>query len=226
MLGGNRHSPSPVRTCSMPSMSAKGVYACLAKTRRWLATAGFFLMLNVSGQAAQAEPSLSVFSGLLTDNPWEEVAFLPWKVDLQRPGLVGVAAAYPLGAPIRFRHGQLDFAIEGQVVRHFSLQSHWEVNLPLSIGFTPERRILGVMDRVAFGIGPSYATRAPALEARRGGGRAQRLMIYWKAEAERHLDSRPGHSVFIRLHHRSDGFGMIGDGGSSNGMVLGLRRRF
>lgn len=226
MLRGNRHSPTLCGASLVSFMPARAAYACLAAARLWMAMAVFFLMLNVSVKGAQAEASLSVFGGLLADNPWEEVVFLPWKVDFQRPGLVGAAAAYSLGAPIRLRHGELDFAIEGQVVRHFGLQSHWEFNLPVSIGFTPDRRILGVLDRVAFGIGPSYATREPALEARRGGGRAERALIYWNAEAERHFDSRPGDSIFLRLHHRSDGFGTIGDGGSSNGLVLGLRRRF
>ena len=222
----NRHSPPLAYASQVSRMPATSVRARVAAARRWLVVAASSLMLNASGGGAQAEPSLSVFGGLLTDNPWEEVVFLPWKVDLQRPGLVGIAAAYPLGAPIRLRHGSIDFALEGQAVRHFGLQSHWEFNLPLSIGFTPERRILGVLDRVAFGIGPSYATRAPAFEAQRGRGRAERVLIYWNAEAERQLASRPGDSIFIRLHHRSDGYGSIGDGGSSNGVVLGLRRRF
>ena len=192
---------------------------------RWPAQAALALALGLAGAAEAMQPSISIFGGLLADNPWEEV-LLPWKVDFQRPGLVGIAAAHPVAAPLRFGAGSVDFTIEAQVVRHFGLQSHWEVNLPLGIGLTPERRLLGMIDRVGFGIGPSYATRRPAFEARRGRGRVERVLIYWYAELERHLDTRPGNSVFARLHHRSDGFGAIGDGGSSNGVVIGLRRRF
>ncbi len=187
--------------------------------------AALALAAATSGSGAAAQPSIGIFAGLLADNPWEEVVLLPWKADFQRPGLVGIAAALPLGEPVRFRIGAVDFAVEGQIVRHFGLQSHWEFNLPVSIGLTPERRLLGVIDRVAFGIGPSYATREPAFEEQRG-GRAERVLIYWYAEVERHLDTRPGNSLFGRLHHRSDGFKTIGSGGSSNGIVLGLRRRF
>ncbi len=202
---------------------------CLGTVGRWsqwLAVAALTLMLDALGRSAEADTSISVFGGLLTDNPWEEVVLLPWKIDLQRPGLVGIAAAYPLGTPIQLRHGTLDFAVEGQVVRHFGLQRHWEFNLPLSVGLTPRRRILSAIDRVAFGMGLSYATYEPALEMQRGRGRVEQTLIYWNAEVERHLDSRPGNSIFFRLHHRSDGFGLIGDGGSSNGLVFGLRRRF
>ncbi len=192
---------------------------------RWAALGALMLALGLPGAAEATQRSLSVFGGLLTDNPFEEV-FLPWKVDIQRPGLVGIAAAHPVAAPVRLGAGTLDFAVEAQIVRHFGLQSHWEANLPLGIGWTPDRRLLGAIDRASFGIGPSYATRRPAFEAQRGGRQAERVLVYWYAEVERQFERRPGDSVFARLHHRSDGFRTIGDGGSSNGLVLGLRRRF
>lgn len=229
MLRGNTIAPIPVPVplvsrCHAAGEPARPVVG--GRWARWVAVVIMSLMVAASGRGAAAEASISIFGGLLTDNPWEEVVLLPWKVDIQRPGLVGLSAAYPLRAPIRFDHGTLDLSIEGQVVRHFGLQSHWEFNLPLTLGLTPKRRILGLIDRVAFGIGPSYATREPSFEAQRGRGRVERVLVYWNAEAERHLAVRPGDSLFFRLHHRSDAFGAVGDGGSSNGVVIGLRRRF
>jgi hypothetical protein len=193
--------------------------------RRWGGPVALTLAISLPDAADATQRSLSIFGGLLTDNPAEEV-LLPWKVDIQRPGLVGIAAAHPVAAPVRFGSGTLDFAIEAQIVRHFGLQSHWEANLPLGIGWTPDQRLLGAIDRASFGIGPSYATRRPAFETQRGGRQAERVMVYWYAEVERRFARRPGDGLFARVHHRSDAFGTVGDGGSSNGLVLGLRRRF
>jgi hypothetical protein len=119
--------------------------------------------------------------------------------------------------------GHLRFGVEAQIVRQFGLQRHWEINLPVTLRLTPPRRIFGLADSFAFGIGPSHATRAPGLERRRGGGKVLRNQIYWHGELARDLPGTAGNRIFLRLHHRSDGYGLMGQGGSSNGLVAGLR---
>lgn len=192
----------------------------------WAATVALATLLPA--RPATAEVAFSGFAGVLTDNPWEDIVLFPWRTRVQRPGLVGVSVAFPVGRPIETRLGRLGFEIEAQLVRHGGLQRHWEVNLPVTARLTPPRRILGLFDSVAFGIGPSHATRPPAFEAFRGAGNVRRNLIYWQAELERHLETGPSGrraALFLRLHHRSDGFGAIGRGGSSNGIVIGYRQR-
>jgi hypothetical protein len=180
--------------------------------------------LALSAPAGAEAPAVALFGGILTDNVWEEVALRPWRISPERPGLVGLGLTLPLGQPLSTRAGQLQFEIEPQIVRHFGLQRHWEMNLPVTARLRPEAPLLGVIDSLAFGVGPSHATNPPGLEERRGGGDVSRNLIYWHAELEHALDASTG--VFLRLHHRSDGFGLIGPGGSSNGIVIGLRRSY
>lgn len=182
------------------------------------------LLAGLACLPVAAETRFSVFGGVLTDNPWEEVVLMPWKVDVQRPGFLGVSVSHPVGSGFDTRLGRLRFEIEGQIVRHAGLQNHWEFNLPVTARLTPARPVLGLVDTVAFGIGPSYATRRPSFEAVRGRGNASRVLIYWHVEVEHTLSN--GASLFGRLHHRSDGFGAIGPGGSSNALVVGSRWGF
>jgi hypothetical protein len=50
-------------------------------------------------------------------------------------------------------------------------------------------------------------------------------MLYWMLEAE--FGPRDAQrSVFLRLHHRSNAYGLFAEAGGSNVMVLGLRRRW
>lgn len=171
-----------------------------------------------------AGTNLSVFGGFLTDNPWEEVLLMPWKMKPQRPGFIGLAISHPIGPEFRTPVGDLRFELEAQLVLHAGLQQHWEVNLPLTARLVPERPVLGVIDTVAFGIGPSFASRPPSFEKVRGNGTVARNLVYMHLEIEHQFAD--GGSVFGRVHHRSDAFGLIGPGASSNALVIGHRWGF
>lgn len=173
---------------------------------------------------ALAEPRLAVFGGILTDNPWEDILLMPWRMKPQRPGLIGLALSYPVGPEFQTGLGAVQFGIETQLVRHEGLQQNWEVNLPVTVRLDPVQRVLGVFDTFAFGIGPSFASRPPSFEAQRGNGKVARNLVYWYLEAEHRFES--GASVFGRLHHRSDAFGTFGPGASSNALVAGYRFGF
>ncbi len=198
--------------------------ARLALTRHLPPAATLAAALSLAAAAEAERPSVVLFGGILTDNVWEEVVLTPWRIAPERPGLAGLGMTLPLGRPVDTIAGEVRFEVEPQIVRHFGLQRHWEFNLPVTARLRPETPVLGVIDAVAFGIGPSYATRPPGLEERRGDGDVSQTLIYWHLELERGLSADS--SLFLRLHHRSDGFGTIGPGGSSNGLVIGLRRGF
>ncbi len=113
-----------------------------------------------SGSPTKDRPgAIAVFGGILTDNKWED-AVAPWNLDFRDSTLAGLAASHVIG---RFDH-RLRFEIEGQVIRLFGDQDHWEFNLPI-IGRWEAFPWDEVVDTsLAFGIGPSYASEKPKIE--------------------------------------------------------------
>ncbi|WP_145107931.1 hypothetical protein [Cereibacter sediminicola] len=191
----------------------------------WRAAAVLALVLLAPPASGEERRSYSLFAGILTDNTWEDYFLTPWETDPQDPGFLGVALTQPLGRGFETRFGEIRWEVEFQIVRHTGVQSNWEFNLPVTARLVPEEPLLGLFDTAAFGIGPSHADKPPALEKMRG-GEAQKAQVYWFAEVERRSRSRDCCSLFARIHHRSDAYGAIGEGGSSNGLVLGLRSSF
>lgn len=170
--------------------------------------------------------SIGFFTGVLTDNKWTEIAFSPWSVQPKEPVILGVALAYPLGRIRNLGKGTLGFSVEWQVVRHTGYQEVWETSLPVSARYRPATASLSLIDGFAFGIGPSYTSVKAPHETARGDGHAEKSLIYWYLEVDHLIGSEDRASAFLRLHHRSDGFGLMGDGGASNGLVIGLRQAF
>jgi hypothetical protein len=161
---------------------------------------------------------VTVFGARMADNNWHEIAMLD-DVSMRDAYLAGVALSHEFA-------GGRDWAleVEGQTVRHFGDEHHWEFNGVLVgrwRGF-PWRET--VPTSVAFGMGPSYATEVPAEEVASDGDSA-RLLLYWVAELEVGLPDRPW-SAIARLHHRSNAYGVFADDGGSNWLTLGLRWRF
>ena len=174
---------------------------------------------EINASSRVSPRAIAIFGGLLTNNHWED-AFAPWTLDFSDSTLVGLAASHGIG---RFDH-RLGFEIEGQVVRHFGDQDHWEINLPV-IG----RWELFPWDEVvdtslAFGIGPSYASEKPKVEVANDGD-SRRLLVYWMMEIEVGPPDKSWSAIF-RLHHRSGAFGLFAEEGGSNAMVIGLRHMF
>jgi hypothetical protein len=177
----------------------------------------------ITGAAAQ-EPAgrspsaVALFAGRMTDNRWHEIA----RVDVR------FRDAYLAGVAVSRRVGDLfdslDVELEGQVVRHFRGQTHWEFNGAVVGRWARFPWTARLPTSLAFGIGPSYATETPPEEVAREGASA-RLLVYWLTEVEVGLPDRPW-SALARVHHRSEAFGAVADKGGSNWITLGIRRRF
>ena len=166
------------------------------------------------------DPSaIAVFGGLMTDNGWEDT-LAPWNLDFRKSTFMGIAASHRIG---RFDH-RLGFEVEGQVVRHFGDQDHWEFNLPIIGRWEAFPWDEFVDTSLAFGIGPSYATEKPKLEVANEGD-SQRWLVYWMIELEVGPPDQ-GWSTILRLHHRSEAFGVVADEGGSNALVIGFKQRF
>jgi hypothetical protein len=163
--------------------------------------------------------SFTIFGGAMTDNAWEDI-FTPGKIEFRDSTLIGFAAS----RQIWHSNDSLSLGFEGQVVRYFGDQDNWEFNLPLVARWHDFPWDKWLDTSFAFGIGPSYASEIPKEEIARHGD-SQRWLVYWFGELEFGLPSSLWSGIF-RVHHRSGAWGIVADEGSSNVLVIGLRRQY
>lgn len=130
--------------------------------------------------------------------------------------------AIPLpGTDFAFRGNRIE--LEGQVLRHFGDQTHWEGTLALMFRTGQIPLFGGLSVNIAFGEGLSYASERPRLE---GSFRVEpsRFLNYLALEAEFSHASLPGVYFVPRIHHRSGIFGVIAPRESgSNFIGAGIR---
>ena len=182
------------------------------------ATAALLLSLLHGSIAAAQDTEISVFGGVPVSNVWEDVFRAPGNLEFRDASFVGLS--YGKEWPLRGRAFSL--GIEAQVVKYFGEQTHIEFNLPAFLRYRPKGTL--PLNSLGFGLGLSHATEVPAIEIANKGGSA-RTLLYWAMEAEfgpKDADT----TVFFRLHHRSNGFGLFAERGGFNALVLGLRRRY
>lgn len=163
--------------------------------------------------------ALNLYAGRLTSNNWEE--FFTSELDFKDSYLVTAALARRIGG-----YGdKASFEIEGQIVKHFNTQTHWELNALVATRWEAFWWDDVLDTSVAFGLGPSFASDEPEIETENDGN-TSRFMIYWMLELALGLPDYPRAALITRIHHRSDAFGLIADGGGSNALAVGLKWRF
>ena len=119
------------------------------------------------------------------------------------------------------------FELEGQVVRHYQKQEHWEYNGLFLVRFHPFLLDPTVDIGFAVGEGLSYATQIPVIEQEQHPDASSRFLNYLVFEvAFTHAQYREWSRV-TRIHHRSGAFRLFnGTKGGSNFLALGLRHHF
>jgi len=163
--------------------------------------------------------ALNLYAGRLSSNHWEE--FFDSELDFKDSYLVTAAFSRRIGS-----YGdKASFEIEGQIVKHFNIQTHWELNALVAARWEAFWWDDVIDTSVAFGLGPSYATDEPEIETENYGD-TSRFMVYWMLELALGLSDYPQLALITRIHHRSDAFGLIHDGGGSNALGVGLKWRF
>jgi len=197
--------------------------------KRWrnrpiLSSVFLFCVLSL-GVAVPAAPcwggerlyAVNLYAGRLTSNHWEEFFSVG-------DGWLDFRDSYLLAGTVARRIGKygdrVSFEIEGQVVKHFKGQDHWEFN-----GLVAARWERFWWDdfldtSLAFGLGPSFASKKPVVESE-----GQNL-VYWMIELALGLPDYPQTAFITRIHHRSNAFGLVGDEGGSNTLAFGLKYRF
>ena len=181
-----------------------------------------FLSFAAAAPAAWAEErlyALNLYAGRLTSNHWEE--FFSSELDFKDSYLVTVALARRIGG----YEDKASFEIEGQIVKHFNIQTHWELNALVAARWEAFWWDDVLDTSVAFGLGPSYATDTPELEVEINED-TSRFLVFWMLELALGLPDYPHVALITRIHHRSDAFGLIADGGGSNALAVGLKWRF
>lgn len=184
-----------------------------------------FLILSMSSMTCRAENGdwwTTVYGAAITSQPgWEDIL-------IDAPGTKFVDSYLATLSVSRQyaerKEGALTLEAEGQVVKHFGDQTHWEFNaVPIVLRWHRFPWSKRVATSAAFGLGLSYATELPPVEVELEGESYQTL-VYWLLEMTAGpVDSR--WAVSLRIHHRSVAYGLMGDEGGMNAVGLGLRYR-
>jgi len=184
-----------------------------------------FLILSMSPmfcRAGNGDWWTTVYGAAISSQPgWEDII-------IDAPGTRFVDAYLATLAVSRqyaeWKEGALTFEAEGQVVKHFGDQTHWEFNaVPIVLRWHRFPWSEHVATSAAFGLGLSYATELPPVEVLLE-GESHQTLVYWLLEMTAGpVDARWG--VSLRIHHRSVAYGLMGDDGGMNAVGLGLRYR-
>lgn len=192
----------------------------VASVARWSFWGLCTLVCGLWLSSVRADPprgSVSFFVGQMTNNTWHDIIFEADTVSTRDARAVGVSISREWSWP-----GFGFYGVEASVLRHFGEQEHWEVSVPLYLrSLRPDPFWL---PSLAYGLGLSHAGDVPESEVARRDD-SQRTLAMWFIELEfggAHANTRP----YLRLHHRSDAFGLFPTDTGSNVLALGLRRDF
>jgi hypothetical protein len=181
-----------------------------------------WLLLASTAVLAEAPPkdrALTLYTGKMTDDDWPKS--LTPSVELVDSKLAALAWSQVF---LRATSQSWSLEWEANAVKHWGIQDHWEFNLAVGGRWHRFPWNDKVRTSAAFVVGPSYATEVPQVEIDRG-GESQKWLAFWYLE----LALAPPDSDWsglVRLHHRSDVFGALGDATSSNALTAGVRYAF
>jgi hypothetical protein len=156
-----------------------------------------------------------------SESGWEDVVANP--VGAKYIGAYLAVAALSKTYAHRF-DGQLGIEWEGQVAYNFGDQDYWEFNFVPVVARWRLDWFEKFATSAAFGLGLSYTTEMPRIEVELEGESSQSL-IYWVMELTAGPHDAPW-AMSLRLHHRSVGYGLMGDDGGMNALGMGMRWRF
>jgi hypothetical protein len=181
------------------------------------------LTATAMARAAPGDWAATVYGARISSQPgWEDILLDSAGTDFVDSYLLTAALARQYAEAY---DGALGFEAEGQIVRHFGDQTHWELNaVPVILRWNRFPWSDRVASSAAFGLGVSYASEMPPVEVELE-GESREWLVYWVMELTAGpVDSR--WAVSLRLHHRSVGYGLMGDEGGMNAVGLGLRLTF
>jgi hypothetical protein len=178
-----------------------------------------FMVSQVSdGRAEDDLYALNVYGGIMSSNHWDDF--------FQPDGHIHFEDSYLVAATLAKRIGRWEdkasYEIEGQIVKHFHLQTNWEFNALATVRWEAFWWDEFLDTSLAFGLGPSYATDEPEIEIENDGD-TSRFLVYWMLELAAALPSHPNTALIVRIHHRSNAYGLVAEEGGSNALAVGLK---
>lgn len=190
---------------------------------RHILTLVLVLTLGAGLSAAASDEydfAASIYGGVMTDEDW--IHAISGQTSLEDSTILAGAMSWTFYRPAS---RQWSLELEANVVRHFGIQDHFEINAPVLTARWDDFPWDKTLDTsLAYGIGPSFATTTPEYEKIRKGN-SDPVMLFWHIEAAVGLPNSRW-SSFFRLHHRSTAYGTVADEGGSNILCLGLRYDF
>ncbi len=122
-----------------------------------------------------------------------------------------------------------DLLLEAELgtARHTGMQDHYELNASLNLRWHTFPWDNFINTSIAYGLGPSYASRRPPVEesSRRKPTHVLTFMPVEITLAPPKQNKVPW-EILVRVHHRSGAFGVVSDAKGSNFITTGLRYRF
>jgi hypothetical protein len=175
-------------------------------------------------QAIAGAYAMTIYRGEYTDNGLLDEILLFKDIKFEDSYLVAIALSKEFDWPTNNRHWEY----EGQLVKHFDAQEHWEVNALFNHRWKNYRWDNIVKTTFAIGSGISYATQIPPLEvASHTNSGASKTLIYLLLEATFQLPTQNDWAFVARIHHRSGLFRLINDvKGGSNNISFGVKWYF
>jgi len=182
------------------------------------------LLLTISLNAGASDFLLSAYLGRYTDDSLNEEILINKPIKFEESNIVTLALAKVYSKPSQQRHWE----IEGQVVKHYRRQKHWEFNALMIhrwLEFPWDRYLKTTF---AMGAGLSYATRVPPLElASHTNEGAAKGLAYLMLETTFQPPNMTNIQLMVRIHHRSGIYKTINNvAGGSNHICVGMKWLF
>jgi len=193
----------------------------LKKIYRLLILSALSSFVVTAAFAEESDYSLNLYGAKMTSNSWDEFFSNPERLDFIDSQLLVIGLAKRVGGYQKL----LSYEVEGQVAKHSGIQQHWELNALGTLRWEPFWWDRFLDTSTAFGLGASFASEKPRAEILNEGG-SQQWMLYWMLELSLALPQKPNLALISRIHHRSEGYGLVADQGGSNALAFGLKYRF
>lgn len=194
----------------------------MAKISFWLFLPVLFSGVLISPLFAGDSWFTSIYAGRFSNNAFHEIIRSQTKFEDSDVYVLSV------GKELCVWKKHLGMELEGQIGTHNGIQDHSEVNASFTLRWLtfPWDRYLDTS--LAYGNGLSFAFERPALEKiHSDDDNTSQLLYYFLAELAVTVPKLSKWDVFLRIHHRSSAWRLVGGYlAGSNFVGMGLRYRF
>ena len=160
---------------------------------------------------------INSYTALLLDND------LGMTLTLDLDSYDAYLTALTVGKRIGSYKKYIDAEVEGQIVKYYVKQDHWEFNAAFVLRWQPFLWDKVLDTSFAVGNGFSYTSKISELEEERH-GKATRLLHFLMFELTFALPDYPKWNLIARIHHRSGVYGVFdGVSGGTNAVGLGIK---